>query len=65
MHFYSCVPKTQFCSKEQSQGQEEKVANETIAPEVQNSNKPRNFVFEFSLPSILEGLLVQIGVEIQ
>lgn len=50
---------------EQSQGQEEKVAKEAIAPEVQNSKKPRNFVFELSLPGILEGLLVQIGDGIQ
>lgn len=49
---------------EQSQGQEEKVANEAITPEVQNSSKPRNLVFEFSLSSILEGLLVQIEDEI-
>lgn len=41
------------------------MANEAIALEVQNSNKSRNLVFEFSLPSILEGLLVQIVVGTQ
>lgn len=50
-------------SVEQGQGQKEKVSNEAISPKVQNSNKSRNSVSEFSLPSILEGLLVQIGME--
>lgn len=57
MHFYSCVPKTQPCSKEQSQGQEEKVANEDIAPEVQNSNEPRNLYLNSAFPAFWKDCL--------
>lgn len=53
-------PRPTPCSVEQSQGQEEKVA-EAITPEVQNSNNFGYFVSEFNLPNILEGLIVQIG----